>query len=227
MLVLRRRCGNQLVAVAVTERSDGDQAHIELDAPASVTALRQVHGTRVVQVTRPGEHRGAEADAAWTSMSGATLAVRTADCVPIALYGTDPFGRSAVAAIHAGWRGLVDGVVRATIAELRHHGFCNVRAVIGPYVCALHYEFGEALLEAAGQAVDAPVASTTHWGAPALDLGAAARWLLRRDGVLLDSEIGRCTAADLRYFSHRARAEQQRTAVLVRIDDIAPRSHGR
>lgn len=215
MLTLRRRCGNSWVRILVTERSDGDCAPIDGSAPGTVTVLRQVHGTRVVAVGQPGEHQGASADAAWTSASRATLAVRTADCVPIALYGTDAAGCGAVAVVHAGWRGLLDGIVPAALTELKRHGIGHVRAVIGPHICPLHYEFGTDQLRAAGEALGPSVATTTQWGTPALDLGEAARLALRRNGAAIDNEIGRCTAADERYFSHRARAEQGRTAVLV------------
>jgi len=218
MLTLRRRCGNSLVRISVTERSDGDCAPIDGSAPSNVTVLRQVHGTRVVEVGRPGEHRGACADAAWTSVPRATLAVRTADCVPIALYGTDGADCAAVAAIHAGWRGLLDGVIAATLAELGRHGIRHTRAIVGPHIGPLQYEFGADQLETASAALGPSVSSTTHWGTPSLDLGEATRLELRRHGAVIDSEIGRCTASDERYFSHRARAEQGRTAVLVGLE---------
>ncbi len=201
--------------ISITERSDGDCAPVDGSAPGSVTVLRQVHGTRVVEVRRPGQHRGASADAAWTAVPGVTLAVRTADCVPIVLYGADLNGGGAVAAIHAGWRGLLDGIVPAALVELGRQGIRHIRAVVGPHICPLHYEFGADQLNVATQALGPAVASTTQWGTPALDLGEATRLALRRNGAAIDGEIGRCTATDDRYFSHRARAEQGRTAVLV------------
>ena len=218
MLTLRRRCGNSVVRIMVTERCDGDCAPLDGSATPTLTVLRQVHGTRVVEVTRPGGHQGACADAAWTSAPQATLAVRSADCVPVALYGADANGDGAVAVIHAGWRGLFDGVVPATLAELRHHGTRDVRAVVGPHICALHYEFGACELSAATAALGPSVAARTLWGTPALDLGEAARLALRTHGAVIDREIERCTASDERYFSHRARGERGRTAVLIRLE---------
>ena len=64
-----------------TTRADGDLA---ASSPASWTTLRQVHGNRVVVVTRPGEHRGEAADAAVTDVAGAVLCIRVADCAPVA-----------------------------------------------------------------------------------------------------------------------------------------------
>lgn len=215
MLTLRRRCGNSSVRIMITERSDSDCAPVDGPARDSVTVLRQVHGTRIVKVTQPGEHQGTSADAAWTSAPRATLAVRTADCVPIALFGTDANGRGAIAAVHAGWRGLLAGVVPAVLTEFGRHAIGHVRAVVGPHICSLHYEFGADQLAAAVGTFGPSVASRTWWGTPALDLAEATRLALRRSGAVIDSEIGRCTASDERYFSHRARAERGRTAMLV------------
>ena len=135
--------------------------------------------------------------------------------MPIVLYGADTHGNGAVAAVHAGWRGLLDGIVPAALTELKRQGIRHIRAVVGPHICPLHYEFGAVQLTAATRALGPEVASTTQWGTPALDLGEATRLALGRNGASIDGEIGRCTASDGRYFSHRARSEQGRTAVLV------------
>jgi len=113
---------------------------------------------------------------------------------------------------------LLDGVIAATLAELGRHGIRHTRAIVGPHIGPLQYEFGADQLETASAALGPSVSSTTHWGTPSLDLGEATRLELRRHGAVIDSEIGRCTASDERYFSHRARAEQGRTAVLVGLE---------
>ena len=220
MLTLRRRAGNRTARVSFSERTDADRAPAggTLDAP--MTVLRQVHGPEVVRVNRPGDRSGTRADAAWTTISGATLAVRTADCVPVALYGYDSSGCSAVAAVHAGWRGLLGGVVEATLAELANHGIGHIRAVIGPHICPSHYEFGAVDLARAKAWGGASVGATTAWGTPSLDLAEGMRLALRRGGAVIDTELGRCTASDTRYFSHRARAERGRTALLVCLEHL-------
>lgn len=215
MLTLRRRAGNRTVRVSFSERGDSDGAPVDGSPGAPVTVLRQVHGPDVVRVDQPGDRSGACADAAWTTITGATLAVRTADCVPVALYGYDSSGRSAAAAVHAGWRGLLAGVVEATLAELTHHGIGHIRAVIGPHICSSHYEFGAADLARAEAWGGPSIVATTAWDAPSLDLAEGMRLALRRGGAVVDTELGRCTVSDSRYFSHRARADQGRTALLV------------
>ena len=221
MLTLRRRAGNRTALVSFSERTDGDCTSTDGSAHAPMTVLRQVHGPHVVRVDQPGGRSGTRADAAWTTTTGATLAVRTADCVPVALYGHDSSGRSAVAAVHAGWRGLLGGVVEATLAELTGHGMSHIRAVIGPHICSSHYEFGAADLARAKEWGGPSVVGTTAWDTPSLDLAAGTRLALRRGGAVIDTELGRCTASDIRYFSHRARAEQGRTALLVCLEPDA------
>lgn len=215
MLTLRRRAGKRTARVSFSERSDGDCAPVDGRSGAPMTVLRQVHGPDVVRVDQPGDRSGTCADAAWTTTAGATLAVRTADCVPVALYGHDSSGRSAVAAVHAGWRGLLAGVVEATLAELANHGIGHIRAVVGPHICSSHYEFGAVDLARAKTWGGPSVVATTAWDTPSLDLAEGMRLALRRGGAVIDTELGRCTASDTRYFSHRARAEQGRTALLV------------
>ena len=122
--------GRPIVHARFTDRRDGDlfvglpddalaprRAAI---APTPWTWLDQVHGDRVVVVTRPGEHAGAAADAAVTAVPGATLAVHTADCAGVLLVGTSE-ERTVVGAAHAGWRGAELGVLEA-------HRRCDARA---------------------------------------------------------------------------------------------------
>ena len=104
------------VEICITDRHDGD---FRVDGPADELAerrghvfdgewtwLRQVHGADVAVVTTRGEHAGTDGDAIATGLLDTPLCVQTADCVPIVVVG-----EGAVAVIHAGWRGLVAGVV--------------------------------------------------------------------------------------------------------------------
>ena len=224
MLTLRRRVGNGVARIVVTEQADGDWAAPHSLDKRDVTFLRQVHGTELVRVSKPGDHFGTCADGAWTTMRGATLAVRTADCVPIALYGIRSDHFAAVAAVHAGWRGLLAGVIDNASDELRKHGFASQRAVVGPHICARHYEFGADDLRAVVSEFGSRVCGRTAWGTRSLDLSATVRVALERCGVAIDTELARCTATDVRYFSHRARAERGRTALLVSIEAPDPRT---
>ena len=118
----------------------------------------------MVRVDAPGDQTGVEADAAFTNVPGARVAVRTADCVPIVLEGD-----GCVGIVHAGWRGLAAGVVAATIDAMGG----ATSAVVGPHIRPGCYEFGADDLDEVAAALGPHVRNTTTWGTPALDLTAA------------------------------------------------------
>jgi len=178
--------------------------------PLPWTWLHQVHSARVVRVTQGGEHAGAEADAAVTTEPGAALAVLTADCAPVAL-----FGAGAVGVVHAGWRGLVAGVVERAAEELRALGAVDLVAVLGPCIHAECYEFGPADLERVAQRFGPVVRATTAGGTPALDLPATVRAALDVAGVALVADVNECTACSADHWSHRARGERERQALVA------------
>jgi YfiH family protein len=177
------------------------------------TWLRQVHGTDVVRVARPGDGAGMRADAAVTAAPGAALAVLTADCAPVAL--ASPEGVIGVA--HAGWRGVLAGVVEATVEEMRALGATEVRAVVGPCIHPGCYAFGAAELEAVAARLGDSVRGVTSTGETALDLPAAVRAALTNAGIAPEHQaaIDVCTACSPEHFSWRARKEQQRQAAVV------------
>jgi YfiH family protein len=179
------------------------------------TWLRQAHGDRVVTVDRPGEGAGEAADAAVTQSSGAVLAVHTADCAPVALVAEG----GAVAVVHAGWRGLAAGVVEATVDRLRDLADGPVKAVVGPLIGPECYEFGEDDLRSVATRLGGGVVATTSAGAPALDLPAGVRTALEAAEIRDVGFVGGCTACGRDAFSHRARGERGRQAVLTWIDD--------
>mgnify|MGYP001825626976 CR=1 FL=1 len=209
--------------VIVTDRSHGDLAigasGVEsrrrqiVDAPW--TWLRQVHGRTVVEVRHPGDRAGSEADAAWTNGCDAPVAVQVADCAPVALLS--PAGLVGVA--HAGWRGLVSGVVEATIDAMRSAGGTELVAVLGPCIRPSAYEFGESALAQVEHRLGPTVRSTTDRGTPALDVPAAVEAALGQRRVPLVAVLGGCTAAEAtRRWSHRARSDAERQAMVAWID---------
>lgn len=176
-------------------------------APRPWTWLRQVHGARAVLVTAPGEHAGAEADAAVTATPGCTLVVRTADCAPVVLEG-----ERSVAVLHLGWRGLVAGLVAATVELMASIDDRPRRAHLGPCIRPECYEFGPDELDPIVQRFGTGVRGTTADGRPALDVPALVHRSLHEHGIddLLDS--GECTACRPGWFSHRARRDDARFA---------------
>jgi polyphenol oxidase len=181
------------------------------------TWLRQVHADRVVVVDAPGAGAGEDADAAVTRTTGAVLAVHTADCAPIALVAEG----GAVAVAHAGWRGLADGIVAATVAELGALAAGPVQAVVGPLIGPECYEFGVEDLQLVVDRLGPEVAGTTSVGTPALDLPTGVRRALEAAGVDDVAFVGGCTACGGDAFSHRARGDQGRQAVLAWIEEAS------
>ncbi len=162
----------------------------------------QVHG-RQVQVVQPGDdfHKVArgESDAMVTGGRGIALGVVTADCVPVLLL--DPELR-AVAAVHAGWRGIVGGVIQATVEVMVSRFGCipeQLKAASGPCIGPCCYEVGE---EVAGQFEDLPGAVDRGAGPetrPHLDLPAAVGHVLDRLSIQA-SHAGVCTRCDPEHF---------------------------
>ena len=178
-----------------------------VDAPW--TWLEQVHGSEVVTVTRPGEHAGARADAAVTATAGAVLAVTVADCAPLLLVGD-----GAIAVVHAGWQGLMAGIVDAACDALADVGHPAHTAWCGPCIRGRCYEFGADGLSQFVDTFGPAVATKTSWGTPALDLVAGARTAAHRRGLAWRDE-GTCTACSPVHWSHRARQDPQRQALVA------------
>jgi polyphenol oxidase len=142
---------------------------------------RQVHGTRVVVDGQDGE----EADGQVTTRAGVAAIVLVADCLPVALAGP-----GAAGVIHAGWRGLSEGVLEAGVAAAGGAG--RVAAAIGPGIGPCCYEVGD------------DVRAVFGTSARTLDLKAVARERLRGAGVTEVHDCGLCTACDAEcFFSHR------------------------
>lgn len=164
----------------------------------------------MVVVDSPGQHAGARADAAVTVSPGCAVAVRTADCAPIVLVAG-----SGAAVVHAGWKGLLAGVVARAAATLEGLAGPVLEAHIGPCIRAGCYEFGQRELDAVAAVAGNEVRATTTWGTPALDLPAGVRGALLASGIQVVHDDSGCTACDRRWFSHRARGELERFATVA------------
>jgi YfiH family protein len=176
------------------------------------TWLRQEHGPAVVVVREPGEHAGAPADAAVAVGPGAAVAVHTADCGPVLLRG-----EGAVGVVHAGWRGLAAGVLEATIEAMVALGAPPTDARIGPLIRARCYEFGVDELDLVAARCGPAVRATTAWGTPALDVAAGIAAVCAEAGIAVADE-GTCTACSPHHFSHRARGDAGRQALVAWIE---------
>lgn len=117
--------------------------------------------------------------------------------------------------VHAGWRGLLGGVVGAAVDVLRSIGHGDVRAGLGPCIHPGRYEFGRAELDRAVEHFGATVEGLTEDGRPALDLPAAVRAALARAGVGEMGDVDVCTAASPDHFSFRRDGGPGRQALVA------------
>lgn len=105
--------------------------------------LQQVHGKDIVGLTR--ESAESVADGAVSHIPGIACAVLTADCLPVLL--CDQAG-TVVAALHAGWRGLVSGIIEQGVRELREKTSADLMAWLGPAIGPRFFEVGPEVLDA-------------------------------------------------------------------------------
>ncbi len=200
-----------------------DRAHVEtnramlaeaLCLPAAPHWLNQVHGKRVCQL--PTVAGACEADAASSNLAGQVCVVMTADCLPVLF--TDLQG-SRVAAAHAGWRGLADGVLEASVSAFADPA--QVLAWLGPAIGPAAFEVGEEVREAYmahdPSSESAFVANRPgHWLA---DIYTLARQRLNVAGVTRVFGGGLCTYTDAqRFYSFRRDRTTGRMASLIWIE---------
>lgn len=163
-------------------------------------ALKQVHGCHVVKLDGVGD---LAADACWTERARVACMVLSADCLP-ALFASED-GR-VIAAAHAGWRGLLAGVLEQTLRALPQPAE-RLHVWLGPAIAQAAFEVGPeirtAFIAAAPGAQNAFRAGQgDRWHA---DLYVLARQRLVRAGVdaLRISGGGYCTHSEQRFHSHR------------------------
>jgi hypothetical protein len=192
-----------------------------------VFGVHQVHGATVLGVSSgvgavpPASTYGQwalerdnglpDADAVILQGGEACAAVLSADCGSIALGSPE----GIVAAVHAGWRGLVAGVVDRAVHGLRDAGASKVVAGLGPCIHPCCYAFSPEDLDEVAAALSPRVRGLTRDARPALDLPAGLREALTRAGAQLVPGLDACTGCDPRWYSHRARSEEERQSLLV------------
>lgn len=177
--------------------------------------LQQVHGIAVAQADPESV---IEADASWTATPGVACAVMTADCLP-ALF-CDRAG-TRVAAAHAGWRGLANGVLEATLDALAaepEDTLVWLGPAIGPQAFEVGAEVREAFVSQHDQAASAFIPSANA-GRFMADIYQLARIRLAACGINAVYGGGFCTFSDSRFYSYRRAAQTGRFASLIWLAD--------
>jgi len=163
-------------------------------------SVLQIHGNTVISVDRPGF--AGEGDGLITTRAGLPLAIATADCVPIVIEGD-----ISVAVLHAGWRGVAAGIIRAGVDAMIGLGDTPRRAAIGPSIGPCCYEVGDEVPEAIGGH-----ASATTWGTLSVDLRSAAETQLAGLSVWRSNA---CTYTDPGLWSYRRDSTKDRQVAVA------------
>lgn len=186
----------------------------EIGAP--VVFVDQVHSAEVHVLPATGEVPLRTADAMVTDRRDVALAIMVADCLPVLL--SDP-AAGVIGVAHAGRKGLLGGVLQATIEAMTERGARaeQLEASIGPSICGDCYEVPADMQAEAVAQLPATYATTLR-GTPSLDLRAGAVQVLERAGLpsaAIDAEHP-CTLENERFFSYRRAARTGRFAGVLR-----------
>lgn len=199
------------------------QLQRQLNLPKAPQWLQQVHGTQVVEHGQhPLSRQQCIADACWTSAAGTSCAVLTADCLPV-LFASQ--NGSHVAAAHAGWRGLLSGVLQNTVTALPVPAN-QLIAWIGPAISQPHFQVGDEVRRAFvannpafAEFFIVDTSTTAHHDSEQrwlCDLAGIAAAVLQTAGVGQVALSGWCTFADPeRWYSYRRQASCGRMASLI------------
>ena len=183
--------------------------------PAEPAWLSQVHGSGVVDAAAVED--APQADASISTEPGVVCAIQTADCLPVLF--CDAGGR-VIGAAHAGWRGLVGGVLEHTVDAMRDAGGTDILAWLGPAIGPQCFEVGQdvfdafALKDPGNATAFRPIAGSP--GKYLADIYALAHRTLQGAGVTRISGGGWCTVTEQsRFYSFRRDKVTGRMASLI------------
>jgi YfiH family protein len=153
------------------------------NVPSRVAFLRQSHSARVVRARRGDCGEG---DALWTTCRGLALSVVTADCVPIVIANDE-----RIAVLHAGWRGIVAGIIPHAVRALEAKAALTAWA--GPAIRGCCYEVGLEVAERIIAVSNDSILTTPRQPKPRVDLVRVVHLQLQAAGVERLFDCGRCT----------------------------------
>ena len=206
-LNLGRKSGDEVERVDENRRIVCDAIGADLE---KLALNYQVHSARVLHAAPA--MRGEHADGLWTDEPGLPILAMSADCLPIVLARAGA-SEPAVAVLHAGWRGLLEGIAAAGAQALRLEaspaqpatpgrksmGDVTLTAAIGPGIGPCCYEVGEEVAAPFRERFGDDVVRERR-----LDLWTSAERALRAAGVERVERFDRCTACEPEtFFSHR------------------------
>lgn len=157
--------------------------------PHRLLTVKQVHGTDLLVIDEPNldltHFLSLEVDAIVTNQPDIMIGVLVADCYPVLLWDA---GKKVVAAVHAGWRGAADGILKKTIRAMGEHFSCkaaDLHAAVGPGIGAHKYEVDRPVRDAfrKGSGCWEEIATEVRLGHWQLDIARSCRLQLEQAGL--------------------------------------------
>ncbi|WP_350607088.1 peptidoglycan editing factor PgeF [Pseudoalteromonas sp. MER144-MNA-CIBAN-0113] len=192
-----------------------NRAHVNSYIPNPAVWLNQVHSADVILVDEAFDaNHILTGDALYTQLRNQPLAIMTADCLPILLTSSDG---QEVAAIHAGWRGLVQGIINNTVSCFKHEP-ANLHAWLGPAIGANQFQVGQEVVElfTANNPLMHSAFKAQNNEKYLADIYLIATILLNQQGVINISGGEYCTVSQANlFFSYRRDGQTGRMASLI------------
>ena len=192
-----------------------NRAHVNSYISNPAVWLNQVHSADVIRVDEGFDfNQTLTGDALYTQLRNQPLAIMTADCLPILLTSSDG---QEVAAIHAGWRGLVQGIINNTVSCFKHEP-ANLHAWLGPAIGANQFQVGQEVVElfTANNPLMHSAFKAQNNEKYLADIYLIATILLNQQGVINISGGEYCTVSQANlFFSYRRDGQTGRMASLI------------
>ncbi len=188
----------------------------------NLASMEPVHGNSIAKVVQAGVVAGV--DALVTDRCDLGLVAMGADCVPLIFYGSRGNENPVISAVHCGWKGLVAGVVAATITELRAQGVVEIQSVVGPAICGACYSCTPKRRELVRASTRQEVADAVLEIPGGIDVRAGVLTELRIEGVT-SVVIGGCTFENPEtLFSYRRENKTGRQGIIIAMRDCQGQS---
>lgn len=174
----------------------------ELLPGSRIVCLAQIHSDRIVRAEDIAPGVFPEADGVISADPSMVLCIRTADCVPLLMWAEDA---PIIAAVHAGWRGLAQGIVSKTVDLMRGQGAQHIHVSMGPSIGPCCYAVGADVIEALETGPDRRLGGRLY-----VDLHRISALQAKKAGVSPDMihQVQACTYCNSdSFFSYRREGE--------------------
>lgn len=192
----------------------------QLKLPSEPCWLNQTHSTRMVKLPLDGSDtkQPPDADGAWTAESNRVCVVMTADCLPVFFYHPQD---NSIAVVHAGWRGLADGILENAVQEMTSDAG-GLTVWLGPAISQMQFEVGNEVMalfcrhDSEARHHFKPARTLGDKQTYLADLQGLAKSRLKKMGITKITNSPACTAGETqRFYSYRRDGVTGRMASLI------------